>query len=124
MNRSSVHCTVDGSTGGCDDDEEEKEDYDERRKKKKEEEEEQTEEDLLKTLKCTLEENTHLCTWNAFGPFFCFEASTEAGSARTDADETAASAGEVEEANSRAVRGVQNGEHLHFFIFFLCPKNP
>ena len=40
-----------------------------------------------------------------YAPWNAFEPSTEAGSARTDADETAASAGEVEEANSGALVG-------------------
>lgn len=41
-----------------------------------------------------------------YAPWNAFEASTEAGSARTDADETAASAGEAEEANAGALVGV------------------
>ena len=48
-----------------------------------------------------------------YAPLNAFEPSTEAGSARTDADETAASAGEVEEANSGALVGVAEVlEHL------------
>ena len=48
-----------------------------------------------------------------YAPWNAFEPSTEAGSARTDADETAASAGEVEEASSGALVGVAEVlEHL------------